>query len=101
MKFTANLPGLTLYTDGQDPVPWEVAVGSAEIVAMAQAAEDLGMDYIPIATHFLMDNHVAETMGPRWVHSLSIAGFILGATKRIKVMCLVVVPNHNPIELAK
>jgi Luciferase-like monooxygenase len=40
-------------------------------------------------------------MGPRWTHSLSASGFFLGATKRIVLAPLVVVPCHDPIELAK
>jgi probable F420-dependent oxidoreductase len=101
VKFSAGIPGNTLYTDAHAEHGWEAGVTTSEIVAMAQAADDLGYDFLALPTHFVMDTHVAKTMGPRWTHSLSMAGFVLGATKRIRVLCLVVVPNHNPVELAK
>ena len=101
MKFRIHIPGTTLYTDGHDYLEHEQNVTTEQIVAVVQAADELGIDYITMPTHFVMDRETAKTMGPRWTHSLSAASFVLGATKRIRVICLVVVPNHDPVELAK
>jgi probable F420-dependent oxidoreductase len=101
VKFTVQIPGNTLYTDAHDSENWEARVTTDDIKDVAQAADELGIDFVRMPTHFVMDTTTAATMGPRWTHSLSATGFVLGATKRLRVMCLVVVPNHNPIELAK
>jgi probable F420-dependent oxidoreductase len=99
MKFSIKVPGMSLYPgDGRH---WWRDISSREIIEYARTADRLGYDYLTVPEHFVMaDEHVPE-MGPRWVHSLSAAGFLLGATERIKIVCLIVVPYHNPIELAK
>ena len=48
-----------------------------------------------------MHKELVGNMGPRWPHSPSMTGFLLGATERIKVLAELIVPNHNPVELAK
>lgn len=99
MKFTVNPPGLTLYP-GIGSHWWE-HVTTDDLKAMAVAADRLGYEYLAVPTHFVMGKQEVPEMGARWVHSLSAAGFLLGATERIKVICLACVPYHNPIELAK
>lgn len=99
MKFLLNVPGMTLYP-GRGEHWWKNLPG-ADMLRIAQHAEQLGYDYIVVPTHFVMQREAALEMGPRWVHSLSAANFLLGGTTRIKVLCLVVLPNHNPVELAK
>ena len=54
-----------------------------------------------VPEHIVVHPSLVPRTGPFWVHSLSAAGFVLGATTTIKVACLVVVPYHRPIELAK
>jgi alkanesulfonate monooxygenase SsuD/methylene tetrahydromethanopterin reductase-like flavin-dependent oxidoreductase (luciferase family) len=97
VKFLVGLPGLALYA-GDDP--WR-DVSTDDLREMAQAADRLGFDFINVSTHFAMHRDHLTNLGPRWVHSLSATGFLLGATKRIKTFCKLVVPNHNPVELAK
>jgi probable F420-dependent oxidoreductase len=71
------------------------------MVRIAQRTDELGYDLLEVPTHFVMNHESAQEMGSRWVHSLSAAGFVIGATRTIRVMPLVCVPYHNPIELAK
>jgi probable F420-dependent oxidoreductase len=71
------------------------------MVALAQRTDELGYDFIQIPEHIVMNHQWAGVMGPRWSHALSATGFVLGATKRVKVLCLLLVALHNPIELAK
>jgi probable F420-dependent oxidoreductase len=99
MKITTKVPGMTLYP-GTGRHWWE-SVTSEQMVAVARRCEELGFDSIQISYHLAMNRESAPEMGSRWVHSLAAAGFILGATSRIKVVPLVVVPYHQPIELAK
>jgi probable F420-dependent oxidoreductase len=99
VKFTIHVPGMTLYP-GTGRHWWE-HISSAQMAMLARRAEDLGFDYITVSDHIVMDGESAVEMGSRWVHSLSAAGFLLGATSRITVVPLVVAPYRNPIELAK
>jgi probable F420-dependent oxidoreductase len=99
VKLTAKLPGLSLYP-GTGRHWWE-QITSEQMVAMARRCEALGFDYVTISDHLAMNRESAREMGPRWVHSLAAAGVVLGATSRIRVVPLVVVPYHQPVELAK
>jgi probable F420-dependent oxidoreductase len=99
MKITASLPGMTLYP-GTGKHWWET-ISSEEIVTLARRYDELGFDYLKISYHLAMNHESAPEMGPRWVHSVAAAGFVLGATTRIPIVPLVVVPYHQPVELAK
>jgi probable F420-dependent oxidoreductase len=99
MKISIKIPGMTLYP-GTGRHWWE-SITSEQIVAIAKRCEALGFDHVSISDHIVMNRESAPEMGARWVHSLSAAGFVLGATSRITVVPLVVAPYRNPIELAK
>jgi probable F420-dependent oxidoreductase len=99
VKFSLKVPGLDLYP-GRGTHWWR-HIQPQELVAIVRRIEELGYDQVNVATHFAMDRESTAEMGARWTHSLSAAGFILGATTRLRVACLVVVPYHQPIELAK
>jgi hypothetical protein len=90
---------MSLYPGGVDH--WWKTITCEQFQAIARRCDELGYDAIVIPEHIIMSTSHAPQMGARWVHSLSAAGFVLGATTRISVICLVVVPLHNPIELAK
>jgi probable F420-dependent oxidoreductase len=99
VKLTTKIPGLCLYP-GTGRHWWE-RITSEQIVAIARRCDELGFDYITVSDHLAMNRESAPEMGPRWVHSIAAAGFLLGATTRITVVPLVVVPYHQPVELAK
>ena len=80
---------------------WWEHVTPADIVRIAQATEKLGYDYVTVSEHIVMDRMSLPELGPRWVHSNAATGFLLGATERIRIVPHLVVPYHNPIELAK
>jgi probable F420-dependent oxidoreductase len=99
MRFTTDVPGLDLYP-GIGRHWWERATPD-DIAEAAQALEQGGIDYLAVSEHVLMSRKAATEMGPRWAHSMSSIGFLAGATKTIGLVCLVVLPYHNPLDLAK
>jgi probable F420-dependent oxidoreductase len=99
VKISAALPGMTLYPGRGDH--WWQTITSEQMVMLARRYETLGFDYLKIPYHLAMNVESVPEMGPRWVHSVAAAGFMLGATTRIPVVPLVVVPYHQPVELAK
>jgi probable F420-dependent oxidoreductase len=73
----------------------------AEMVRIAQTADELGFESLHVPEHILMHQQDVDVMGPRWVHCVTAMSYFAAATKRIKIAGLIVVPYHNPIELAK
>jgi alkanesulfonate monooxygenase SsuD/methylene tetrahydromethanopterin reductase-like flavin-dependent oxidoreductase (luciferase family) len=49
-----------------DPPPWELAGGIDDIVAVAQAAERLGYDWVGCPEHVAIPTAVAATRGGRY-----------------------------------
>jgi probable F420-dependent oxidoreductase len=99
MRFTADVPGLDLYP-GIGRHWWEHATPE-DIAQAAQGMERAGVDFLYVSEHVLMSRKAAPEMGPRWAHSMSSIGFLAGVTKTIELVCLVVLPYHNPLDLAK
>lgn len=102
MRFTVTVPGLTLFPGLGGTADWSKDVTTADLVTMAQKADEVGFDSLSVPWHLAMrSDEWAANMGARWPHSLTASGFLLGATKQIKLQTLVVVPCEQPIELAK
>jgi alkanesulfonate monooxygenase SsuD/methylene tetrahydromethanopterin reductase-like flavin-dependent oxidoreductase (luciferase family) len=102
MKFSVNVPGLTLFQGLGGQPAWARDITTEQIVAIVGRADELGYDYVPIPWHVaIQQGEDARNFGPRWPDSRSTAGFILGATSRIVVQPLFVVPCEQPISLAK
>jgi alkanesulfonate monooxygenase SsuD/methylene tetrahydromethanopterin reductase-like flavin-dependent oxidoreductase (luciferase family) len=102
LKFSVAVPGLTTFPGLGGQPEWSTGITTSEIVAIAQAADELGYHYLVIPWHLVMRRgEWVRNMGARWPHSLAAAGFLLGATRRITVNPLVVVPCTQPVELAK
>jgi len=100
MKFALGMPGLILYP----PIvgPWEADATPAELVGVAQRADELGWDWLTISEHIVMPNDMAGVMGRRFPDALVAAAVLAGATRRINVLTYVlVVPYRNPVVLAK
>jgi len=100
MKFALGMPGLILYP----PImgPWEATATPAELVGVAQRADELGWDWLTISEHIVMPNDMAAVMGRRFPDALVAAAVLAGATRQIDVLTYVlVVPYRNPVVLAK
>lgn len=102
MKLRFRVPGLTLFQGRGGQPEWAERITTEQIVAIVQKGDELGYDSTSVPWHLLMKRgEPVRNFGPRWPHSLSAAGFLLGATKRIKVMPLLVVPCEQPLAMAK
>lgn len=100
MKFGVSAVGTYLFPPGIHP--WEARAEPADILRVAQRADELGYDYISVPEHIIMLDETVNVMGARWSHALIALGVIAGATKHIKLTNgVLVVPYHNPLELAK
>jgi alkanesulfonate monooxygenase SsuD/methylene tetrahydromethanopterin reductase-like flavin-dependent oxidoreductase (luciferase family) len=99
MQLTAKVPGLSLSPGSTRH--WFEDISAPEIVSLARELEDYGVDHLTISEHIAIDRDFGKTLGARWAHSLTSAGILLGATSRVKVKCLLILPLHPPIELAK
>ncbi|MFI5046477.1 MAG: TIGR03619 family F420-dependent LLM class oxidoreductase [Acidimicrobiia bacterium] len=101
MRFHTGLPGLMRYPPGFTP-EWETRLTAPDFQAIARAADDLGYDSIQIPEHIVMPKELAKTMGAHWPHAFTTMAFVAGATTRIAVnSCVIVLPYHEPIALAK
>jgi len=100
MKFGVSALGTYLFPPAVHP--WEATASPEDILRVAQKADELGFDYISVPEHIIMLEETVGVMGPRWSHAVVALAVIAGATKRIKLTNgVLVLPYHNPIELAK
>jgi probable F420-dependent oxidoreductase len=99
VKFTLGVPGLILYPGRIKH--WSKHLTPAQTVRVAQHADRLGYDYFRFSEHLVMSNEMTPAMGARWSHSVSSTAFIAGATTNIRMLTLIVIPYHEPVNLAK
>jgi probable F420-dependent oxidoreductase len=99
MKFRVQMPGMSLYPGGTRH--WFEDLTPAEMVRIAQAADELGYNSLHIPEHIVMHIDDVQMMSARWVHVMTAMSFFASVTKRINIAGLVVLPYHHPVELAK
>ena len=100
MKFSTRLPGTSLYPPiTQD---WETVMRAEDFQLVARTADELGFDSIAVPEHIVLPTEMVELMGSFWTDAMTVMAFVAGATSRIIVdSCVVVLPYHDPIVLAK
>jgi hypothetical protein len=102
MQFGVTVPGLRLFQGLGGQPAWANDITTAQIARIIGAADELGYDYTGVPWHLVMQKGAdARNFGPRWPDSRSAAGFLLGATRRMTVRPLFVVPCEPPVSLAK
>lgn len=100
MQFGVSVPGTFLYPHATQR--WHHNLTPADMLRIAQRADELGYDHLSIPEHIVMHEEWAEVMGVRWPHAVTALAFFAGATKRIRLTwTILIVPYHNPVELAK
>jgi probable F420-dependent oxidoreductase len=82
--------------------PWEAAVGGADILRAACAAEAAGFAWVSCSDHVAVPASRATVMGATWYDAGSTLAFVAGATARIRLLShVLVLPYRHPLVIAK
>ncbi len=100
MKYGMQLPiqsQSTLYAE-----EWEKTAGPDELVAVAQAAEAAGCDYVAVCDHIAVPRRLAGAMGTTWYDTTATLGMLAGVTSSTRLMSHIsVLPFRHPLVSAK
>jgi probable F420-dependent oxidoreductase len=87
----------TLYAEA-----WEADAGSAELAALARAADAAGFFYVAVCDHVAIPRPLAQAMGTTWYDTFTTLGFLAGVTSRVRLLSHVsVLPYRHPLVTAK
>lgn len=82
--------------------PWEASAGVAEIVAVAQACEAAGFDYVAVCDHVAIPSANAEAMSTSWWDTIATLSYLAAVTERVRLLSHVyVLPYRHPLVVAK
>jgi probable F420-dependent oxidoreductase len=82
--------------------PYEVFSDLAAVVDFVQQAEDLGYDYITLPHHTVVPEQYVDTLSSLWWDPIVMATHLAAHTKTIRfITTVLVLPQYNPVELAK
>ena len=99
-RFGTSLPGVQ-----QIPAraqAWERAIGGAQVLEAARAAERAGFDWVSCSDHVAVPVARAAAMGATWFDAGSTLAFVAGATTRIRLLShVLVLPYRHPLVVAK
>ncbi|HEY4795194.1 MAG TPA: TIGR03619 family F420-dependent LLM class oxidoreductase, partial [Mycobacterium sp.] len=100
MRFTVYLPNCMHVAAITQP--WEHQLTGADIVRVAQRAEQLGYSMVFLPEHFLTPTSHLEFSGDHYFDATTAQAFVAGATSTITIGSMVtILPLHNPIVAAK
>src|SRR5262249_28531224 len=98
--FGTSLPGVQRIP--ARTLPWEAALGGAEMLAGARAAEAAGFAWVSCSDHVAIPASRAAVMGATWYDAGSTLAFVAGATTRIGLLAhVLVLPYRHPLIVAK
>lgn len=82
--------------------PWEENGTIDDVRRIAEAADQLGFEYLTCSEHLAIPVSGAELAGPCYWDPLSTFGYLAACTSRIRLTTSVLVLGyHHPIEIAK
>jgi len=97
--------GLQLPVQSQSSLyvrPWERDAGPDEVVAVAQACDAAGFDYVAVCDHVAIPAERAEAMGTEWWDTVATLAFVAACTERVRLLSHVaVLPYRHPLVVAK
>ena len=97
--------GLQLPVQAQSRVmamPWETSGDLDDIVAVAEAADRAGFDYIAVCEHVAIPRADAETMRTEWWEPFTLLAYLAARTERVRLLTHVHVPaTRHPLLTAK
>src|SRR6185295_4790094 len=81
---------------------WERDATTADLCAIAAAADSLGFEYLTCSEHVGIPTADVPLRGPRFYDPLATLSFLAARTERIKLLShVVVLPYHHPLAIAK
>jgi probable F420-dependent oxidoreductase len=81
---------------------WERDAGIEAIARIAEAADELGFDYLTCPEHVVIPAEVADQRGATYWDPLATLSFLAARTSRIRLATTVLVLGyHHPLEIAK
>ncbi|WP_328396609.1 TIGR03619 family F420-dependent LLM class oxidoreductase [Nocardia sp. NBC_00416] len=81
---------------------WEADGGPAELIRIAEVADDLGFDHLTCSEHIAVPERDTATRGSTYWDPLATLSFLAARTARIRLATSVVVLGyHHPLALAK
>jgi probable F420-dependent oxidoreductase len=81
---------------------WEYGAGIDDVVRIAEAADELGFDYLTCSEHVAVPAGQGEVRGFVYWDPVATLSFLAARTSRIKLATSVVVLGyHHPLEIAK
>jgi probable F420-dependent oxidoreductase len=81
---------------------WEETASLKDLVALAQAADRLGYDYLTCGEHVAMSQDQGPARGTRYYDPLPTFGYLAAVTERIRLATYVLVLGYNhPLAIAK
>jgi probable F420-dependent oxidoreductase len=81
---------------------WEHGAGPPEILAVAQAADRNGFDYVGVCDHVAIPRDLAPRMTTTWYDTVSTLAWLAGLTERVRLASTVyILAYRNPLITAK
>ncbi len=100
MRFGLTTPILTLVP--RTHAEWERNGGTADLRAIALAADRLGYAHVSCSEHVAIPTDVARARGGRYYDPAATLGFVSAITSRIRLLThVLVMPYHHPLSVAK
>ncbi|MEU6218456.1 LLM class F420-dependent oxidoreductase [Streptomyces sp. NPDC047022] len=82
--------------------PWEPGAGPEDLVAVAQAVEDAGFDYLASCDHIAVPRRLAPAMSTVWYDPVATLAYLAGVTERVRLLSHVaIVALRHPLVTAK
>ena len=100
MKLGIVTPVLTLLPGAH--ARWEREGTLADVVRIARAADELGIDHLTCSEHVVIPEDIALVRGGRYWDPLATLGYLAAVTERVRLATSVLVLGyHHPLEIAK
>jgi probable F420-dependent oxidoreductase len=81
---------------------WEREAGTAELAAVAQAADESGYLYVAVCDHVAVPRPLASSMSTTWYDPIATLSFLAGITTTVRLLSHVyVLPYRHPLLAAK
>jgi alkanesulfonate monooxygenase SsuD/methylene tetrahydromethanopterin reductase-like flavin-dependent oxidoreductase (luciferase family) len=82
--------------------PWELEAGPAEMLAVAQAADDAGYFYIGVCDHVAIPDDLSPKMSAVWYDTIATLAWLAGQTTRTRLLSTVFnLAYRHPLVSAK